>query len=103
MIQLPSLAAHGRRAAFGGTPYVRGAGFQEMGGPGSSSSRRGAGRERSAAVVEHRGILGEVCRDGRLAARPAGSGHLALGSVEIHRPASLTLFFCTAAAVIGAR
>src|SRR5258708_39621546 len=43
---------------FGGTPYVRGAGFEEMGGPGSSSGRRGAGRERSAAVVEHRGILG---------------------------------------------
>src|SRR6266576_6086007 len=47
---------------FGGTLYVRGAGFQEMGGPGSSSSRRGAGRERSAAVVEHRGILGKACR-----------------------------------------
>src|SRR5712664_1928235 len=56
---------------FGGMPYVRGAEFQEMGGPGSSSSRRGAGRERSAAVVEHRRILGQACRDGRLAARPA--------------------------------
>jgi len=78
---------------FGGMPYVRGAEFQEMGGPGSSSSRRGAGRERSAAVVEHRGILGKACRDGRLAARPARSGHLALGPVEIHRPASFTLFF----------
>ncbi len=32
--------------------------FRRSGGPGSSSSRRGAGRERSAAVVEHRGILG---------------------------------------------
>src|SRR5882757_3241296 len=53
---------------FGGTPYVRGAEFQEMGGPGSPSSRRGAGRERSAAVVEHRRILGKACRDGRLAA-----------------------------------
>jgi hypothetical protein len=78
---------------FGGMPYVRGAEFQEMGGPGRSSSRRGAGRERSAAVVEHRGILGKACRDGRLAARPARSGHLALGPVGIHRPASFTLFF----------
>src|SRR5882724_1225860 len=39
------------------------------------------------------GILGNACRDGRLAARPARSGHLALGPVQIHRPASLTLFF----------
>jgi hypothetical protein len=77
---------------FGGMPYVRGAEFQEMGGPGSSSSRRGAGRERSAAVVEHRRILGKACREGRLAARPARSGHLALGPVQIHRPASFTLF-----------
>jgi len=37
----------------------------------SASSRRGAGRERSAAVVEHRRILGKACRDGRLGARPA--------------------------------
>ena len=78
---------------FGGLPYVRGAEFQEMGGPGSSSSRRGAGRERSATVVEHRGVLGKACREGRLAARPARSGHLALGPVQIHRPASFTLFF----------
>jgi hypothetical protein len=37
--------------------------------------------------------LGKACRDGRLAARPARSGHLALGPVQIHRPASFTLFF----------
>ena len=83
---------------FGGLPYVRGAEFQEMGGPGSSSGRRGAGRERSAAVVEHRGILGKACRDGRLPARPARSGHLALA--EAREPHAI---FCTAAAVIGAR
>src|SRR5882672_6579315 len=45
--------------------------FRRWACPGSPSSRRGAGRERSAAVVEHRRILGKACRDGRLAARPA--------------------------------
>src|SRR5882757_6654917 len=49
---------------------------------GWSSGRRGAGRERSAAVVEHRGILGKACRDGRLAARPARPGHLALAEAS---------------------
>src|ERR1700681_4926507 len=48
---------------FGGMQHVRGAEFQKMGGPGSSSGRRGAGRERSAAVVEHRRILGKARRD----------------------------------------